>query len=532
MVEQKSQARGINKLKGLPATMAFILVLFYALELSFSGWQLFKGVDGDLLIKWGSNFGPNTLLEREYWRLITYGFLHSSIVHMAVNFYALIEFGPLALAALGRARFIFIYFLSSVIGGLTSILFNPTGNSVGASASIYGIVAAFIVVSWLKREKAVAGQRLRKPELIMLLVFLLYSFLLGFTSDFMDNSAHIGGFLSGALAALILSIKHRSQGLSFRFNLAATLALASIAPVMAEIDTRRMENNPKVDNYLLRSEGKRLVKEKKYLHGIDKLNEALKVLPDDTSTLLARSEALLELDLFQAALKDLNQILQKDKKNRGALARRAIVYHNLNEWEKSVADLDQAIKLDSGEAMLYNNRAWMRLPAYKEGDNLNLAMADVEKAIKLSPNLFTAYDTRATINIMKGDYEKATADLTECLRKDDCRAAANFHLAIIDFVKGNRKEGERKLALSSKLKYQPDLFELNFCRQELGLKGLGADQDTLQETSQGIEQATSQGLDKAANHTTSSTIQRNKAVPNTSITEVKPEGEESAKTER
>lgn len=492
MAEQKSQARGIDKLKGLPATMAFILVFFYALELSFSGWQLFKGVDGDLLIKWGSNFGPNTLLEREYWRLFSYGLLHSSIVHMAVNFYALIEFGPLALAALGRTKFIFIYILSGVIGGLTSILFNPTGNSVGASASIYGIVAAFIVVSWLRREKAVAGQRLRKPELIMLLVFLLYSFLLGFTSDFMDNSAHIGGFLSGALAALILTIKHRSQGLSFRFNLAAALALASIAPVMAEIDTRRMENNPKVDNYLLRSEGKRLVKEKKYLHGIDKLNEALKILPDDTNTLLARSEALLELDLFQAALKDLNQILQRDKTNKGALARRAIVYHNLNQWENSVADLDQAIKLDSGQALLYNNRAWMRLPAYKEGDNLNLAMADAEKAIKLSPHLFTAYDTRATINIMKGDYEKATKDLVECLKQDDCRAAANFHLAIIDFVKGNQKEGEMKLALANKLNYQPDQFELNFCRQELGLKGLS----------------------------------------NTCLTEENKEGEKSAKTER
>lgn len=462
----------LKKLKSASVALVLVLLVCYSFELRFMEPGLLLPINGDALSNMGANFGPHTILQKQYWRLLTYGLLHSNILHMILNVYAIWEFGYMAETSMGRRTYLFIYIFSGIVGGLASILFDPLRTSVGASASICGVLGAYIFISWFKREKSDTSVKLRRPELILLMVFLSYSLLLGLTDKFMDNAAHIGGFASGVLAAALFTIKHRTEAAAFRANLTATLALLAICPVLAEVDSRRMDKNPIVDEFLLMQDGARLIKQEKFLHGIGKFDEALKVIPDEPHALQGRGEALMKLDLYEPARKDFDTILIKEPKHKGALFNRAIALVHLGRYQEGLNDMDKLVKLDPGQNVIYNNRAWFRLNDFENPDSLKLAMQDIEKSISLEKRYPAAYDTRGTIYLIQGDYDKAKADFEKCASIKDTSSAANFHLAIIALVKGNKEEAEKRLADYQNGDYKPDDFELKFCREKLGLRGL------------------------------------------------------------
>jgi membrane associated rhomboid family serine protease len=83
------------------------------------------------------------------WQLITFQFLHGGIVHLTVNCWALYLFGREVEWVLGKPRFLALYFSSGVVGGLlhafAALVWPQYFDSpvVGASAGIFGVVAAF-----------------------------------------------------------------------------------------------------------------------------------------------------------------------------------------------------------------------------------------------------------------------------------------------------------------------------------------------------------------------------------------------------
>lgn len=93
------------------------------------------------------------------WQLITYQFLHGTILHIGLNCWALFIFGRDVEWAVGKVRFLALYFASGVIGGLfqmaaTMLWPQYFGGPeyaayipvIGASASVFGIVAAFAML--------------------------------------------------------------------------------------------------------------------------------------------------------------------------------------------------------------------------------------------------------------------------------------------------------------------------------------------------------------------------------------------------
>jgi membrane associated rhomboid family serine protease len=83
------------------------------------------------------------------WQLLTFQFLHGGLLHIVFNCFTLYMFGREVESILGKARFLVLYFSSGVVGGLLQILaalIAPQyfgGSVIGASAGIFGIVAAF-----------------------------------------------------------------------------------------------------------------------------------------------------------------------------------------------------------------------------------------------------------------------------------------------------------------------------------------------------------------------------------------------------
>lgn len=90
---------------------------------------------------------PSRIREhREYYRLITGGFVHASFGHLAFNMITLFYFGPFLELTLGSVSFLLIYFGSSLTASAMSYFIhrsNANYSAVGASGAISGLVFAF-----------------------------------------------------------------------------------------------------------------------------------------------------------------------------------------------------------------------------------------------------------------------------------------------------------------------------------------------------------------------------------------------------
>lgn len=142
----------------------------------------------------------------ELYRLISSMFLHAGIVHLAFNLYALYILGPQLESFFGKAKFLAIYLISGIIGGLVSMIFQGTGVvSVGASGAIFGLIGAFIYFGYHYR---VYFGSVIKSQIIPLLVLNLF---IGFISSGINMSAHIGGLIGGILSSKAVGIKYKTN---------------------------------------------------------------------------------------------------------------------------------------------------------------------------------------------------------------------------------------------------------------------------------------------------------------------------------
>jgi membrane associated rhomboid family serine protease len=142
----------------------------------------------------GALFGP-AVADGDWWRLITAAFLHYGPIHLAMNMIALWLFGPALEAALGSARFLLLYVAAGLAGSAGALLATPDAVTVGASGAIYGVFGAILV---LERQGTYVFGGSVIPLLVINFAFTL--FIPG-----ISKGGHIGGFLGGALAILVLS---------------------------------------------------------------------------------------------------------------------------------------------------------------------------------------------------------------------------------------------------------------------------------------------------------------------------------------
>jgi len=147
---------------------------------------------------------------------------------LALNMWSLWDAGQFVERMYGHSRFICIYLLSGILGNLTSLVVQ--GNSAvsgGASSSIFGVIGALLVYLWANRQTV----SLREFRLFFwgALGFSIATIILGFIIPGIDNSAHIGGFISGLLVSIILLPSHtyKSKQQSYRLLAAITLIIST-----------------------------------------------------------------------------------------------------------------------------------------------------------------------------------------------------------------------------------------------------------------------------------------------------------------
>lgn len=148
-------------------------------------------------------YGPYIRHYHEYYRIITGGFLHGNIIHLASNCYALYIIGSQIESFYGKKKFLYIYMFSLLMGNLFSITLSENP-SVGASGAIFGLMGSLLYFGYYYR--VYLGSTWKSNILPVIAINLCLSFLPG-----IDYLAHIGGLIGGILASMTVGLKYKNQ---------------------------------------------------------------------------------------------------------------------------------------------------------------------------------------------------------------------------------------------------------------------------------------------------------------------------------
>ncbi|MFK7859631.1 MAG: rhomboid family intramembrane serine protease [Granulosicoccus sp.] len=148
----------------------------------------------DMLTNLGLLYGPS-VEAGQYWRIITSGFLHGSILHIGFNMYLLYMLGPQLEQAFGSLRFILMYFGSMFGGVLAVLMFGFTQPTLGASGAVLGLAGGMFIALW---GRGVSPKQ--SPVFGMVVLNLALPLLVPGISFW----GHFGGVVAGAAMAFVL----------------------------------------------------------------------------------------------------------------------------------------------------------------------------------------------------------------------------------------------------------------------------------------------------------------------------------------
>ncbi len=191
--------------------LALNSIVYALLALSGAEWS---SLAASRLKEVGGNFSPLTT-SGEWWRMLSYSFLHSGCVHLAANMVALCIFGRLAERIYGSWAFLCIYLLSALAGAAGSLVASPTAISVGASGAVFGVLGA--VISFLATDRQLLTRGARRQLLTAVVAYGCYTLVNGFRSSGIDNAAHVGGLAAGLLLGWATEIPPRLLGTGVRW---------------------------------------------------------------------------------------------------------------------------------------------------------------------------------------------------------------------------------------------------------------------------------------------------------------------------
>jgi membrane associated rhomboid family serine protease len=181
-----------------------------------------SGNFGTLFTK-GALYGPFIDQLHQYYRLVTAGFLHDGLLHIAFNMLFLFFLGPMLEPAIGRLNFCLVYFVSLLAGSFGALLFSPQIPTVGASGACFGILGALIVVAYYR------GISIWQSGLGLTLVI---NIIFSLSVSGISIGGHLGGVLGGAICGWLivqLGERRRMEGAA----IAGCLLVAAVSVIGA-----------------------------------------------------------------------------------------------------------------------------------------------------------------------------------------------------------------------------------------------------------------------------------------------------------
>ena len=150
-------------------------------------------------------FHVGSIRSGEQIRMLSSGFLHADIMHLAFNMLTLYFFAPTVIAYLGGFSFILVYFGSLIFGSLLTMMFHKNDYSyraVGASGAVTGVLYSAILLE--PNSNVDLYFFIRMPAYVFGIAYLLYSIYgMKAKNDNIGHTAHFGGAVGGYLITLI-----------------------------------------------------------------------------------------------------------------------------------------------------------------------------------------------------------------------------------------------------------------------------------------------------------------------------------------
>jgi membrane associated rhomboid family serine protease len=214
---------GFASLSGVSVNTWIIIVnvaifAFMAMSPRFAMFAVEHGHFSTYEVLWHRN--PNgTAGGLEFWRFLTFQFLHAGPMHLAFNMFGLYIFGGMVEEHLGRKKYLAFYLTCGIFGGLMYLLLNLAGNVlghmgvsgvpgllfsdprtplVGASAGVFGVIMACAYIAPTLQVLAFFVFPMRLKTMAYLYVGMaLVSLLMG-ARNAGGEAAHLGGAIAGA----------------------------------------------------------------------------------------------------------------------------------------------------------------------------------------------------------------------------------------------------------------------------------------------------------------------------------------------
>ena len=149
----------------------------------------------------GAQINP-LVAQGEYWRLFTAMFLHANFLHIGFNMLSLFFVGRAIEVYYGKLRYLAIYLLSGIAGGILYFFTSPGGSAIGASGAIFGVFGALGVFYIVNRRSLGAYGR---GAIGNWLFWIGLNLVFGLSNPDIALFAHIGGLIAGMLIAFALS---------------------------------------------------------------------------------------------------------------------------------------------------------------------------------------------------------------------------------------------------------------------------------------------------------------------------------------
>lgn len=277
----------------------------------------------DKLLEWGGN-AASEVQRGEWWRLLTATFLHSGVMHVAMNMLGLYSAGLLVERIYGHRLYLVVYFCSGLIGSALSLHFSAQqAVSVGASGAVFGVTGALLVAVFQHRDKL--PREFSKQMMSGIGFFVVYSLMQGFAKQGIDNAAHIGGLIGGCLAAFILPERFEME--HFRKTFASRATMAIIAGTIATVGIAAAAPRATVDQARIFASAKVLER------GISEFQMALKAIQQDLADVQAGKRSEREADdrsrtvhapAFRKVIDDLSQVTLRPGDRREPLMKDTI----------------------------------------------------------------------------------------------------------------------------------------------------------------------------------------------------------------
>ncbi|MFD1363056.1 rhomboid family intramembrane serine protease [Lentibacillus salinarum] len=289
------------------------------------------------LIAFGAKYNPAIIENGEWWRIVTSMFLHIGLLHLIMNMLAVYYLGTLVERIYGSVRFLLIYFLAGIGGGLASFAFT-TSVSAGASGALFGLFGALLFFGCV--HKRIFFQTMGMNLLIIIGINIVF----GLSVPQVDNGAHMGGLLAGFIASAILNLpKKRNRRLQFS-------ALVLYGLIMAGLVIYGTEHNRSNPAYQL-MQAEQLITEEQYEEVVDVVTKGLQTSDTidtelESHLLFQRSYAFIQLNRVDQAVEDLEQSTDLNNNFAKAHYNLAVLYGNQSLEDKAAYHIEEAHELD------------------------------------------------------------------------------------------------------------------------------------------------------------------------------------------